>query len=199
MNYTGKCYLLLLVLVVSLSSCASRIMIPSVPVNSINNDKALVTFLPSKWVLVSLGPFGPQYNPSIEFDIWDNENFIGALSEKTYFQYAANPGEHLFIARGGNWSFVKANLQSGKRYYVVLTTYPLPFRGQIVDLQPVKTGDKKYLAEIQSSINALEPTSVIQEKYSDYTRKKINEVRQEIDVFRSTEYGFSILDAQDGI
>jgi hypothetical protein len=184
---------------VALYGCASQIMIPSFPVDSINNNKALVTFLPSKWVTVSRGPFGPQYNASTEFDLWDGENFIGALSAQTYVQYAADPGEHLFIAKGGNWSFVKANLQSGKRYYVILTTYPLPFRGQIVDLQPVKMGDKKFMADIQSNINDLKPMSVIQEKYNDYIRKKIHEVRNEINVFKSTEYGFSSLDAQDGM
>jgi len=194
-----KRLLVFLLIMVALYGCASQIMTPSFRIDSINNDKALVTFLPSKWVVVGRGPFGPQYNPSVEFDLWDSETFIGALSAKTYFQYAADPGEHLFIARGGNWSFVKANLQSGKRYFVILTTYPLPFRGQIVDLQPVKIGDKKFMADIQSSINDLKPMSVIQEKYDDYTRKKINEVRNEINVFKSTEYGFSSLDAQDGI
>ena len=193
-----------LLIMILLNGCASQIMILSNPVDSISNNKALVTFLPSKWVAVSHNQFGPfgggrQYNASLELDIWDNENFIGALTAKTYFQYVADPGEHLFIARGGNWSFVKANLQSGKKYYVILTTYPVPFRGQIVNLQPVKSEDRELLTETQSSINSLKPMSIIQEKYDDYVRNKVNKVRQEINVFKSTEYEFSSLGAQDGI
>lgn len=188
---------LILLIMSMLYGCVSKIMIPTSPVTSTNNEKALVTFLmSSSWQ----NHIRRQSNPPEEFDIWDSEKFIGALSINTYFQYVADPGEHLFVARGGTWSFVKADLRSGKRYYVFLNAYPMFFRRDGVILQPVKVGDKELMANIPWYLNNLKPMSVIKEKYDDYVKERINEVKYEINTFsKSTEYGFSSLDAQDGL
>lgn len=195
-NLINKLSVILLIIIM-LYGCGSKIMIPASPITSTDNEKALVTFLmSSSWQK----HIGRQSNPPEEFDIWDSEKFIGALSLNTYFQYAVDPGEHLFVARGGTWSFVKANMRSGKRYFVFLNTHPMPFRRNGVVLQPVKVGDKELMANIPWYLNNLKPRSVSKEKYNDYIKDKINEVKYEIDIFsKSTEYGFALLDAQDGI
>lgn len=195
-NVISKLSVILLTLSMLLG-CASKIMIPASPVTSPNNEKALVTFLMSaSWQ----NHVGRRSGPPEEFDIWDNEKFIGALSINTYFQYAADPGEHLFVARGGNWSFVKADLRSGKRYYVFLNAYPVFFRRDGVILQPVKVADKALIAEVPWYLDNLKPVSMIKERYDDYIKDRIYEVRNEIIIFfQSPGYAFSSLDAQDGL
>ncbi|MCE5265393.1 MAG: hypothetical protein LLG97_17905 [Deltaproteobacteria bacterium] len=195
-NLINRLSVILLILSM-LYGCASKIMIPASPVTSPNNEKALVTFLmSSSWQ----NHAGRRSGPPEEFDIWDSEKFIGALSINTYFQYVADPGEHLFVARGGNWSFVKADLRSGKRYYVFLNAYPMFFRRDGVILQPVTVGDKALIAEVPWYLDNLKPVSVIKERYGDYIKDRIIEVKNEIIIFsQSTEYGFSSLEAQDGL
>lgn len=132
------------------------------------------------------------------FDIWDGEKFIGALAGKTYFQYEADPGEHLFVAKGGNWSFVKANLQAGKRYYVFATLNIRPFY-QNISFDPVKKENKELMADIQSYLVGLYPMSLIKGEYDDYVKDKIGEVKNEIQVFKTNRYEYKTLDPQDGI
>jgi len=185
---------LLFLMLVSLYGCSSQIMMPASPLVSINNDKALVTFLMSQRV----PNIGPTFK--FEFDIWDGDKFIGALSTQKYFQYVADPGEHLFVARGGNWSFVKATLQPGKKYYVFLNIPPRPFRlSHGVSLQPVKKEDKELMAEMPSYLNDLKPVSIATGQYDHYIKERIEEVRNEIKKCKSADCDFSILDAQDGI
>jgi len=189
-----KGVLLCLLFVVLPCGCGSKIMIPASQVGSVNQDKALVTFM--MWQRVP--NMGPTFK--FEFDIWDGEKFIGALTTQKYFQYMADPGEHLFVARGGNWSFVKANLQAGKKYYVFLNIPPRPFRASHgVSLQPVKREDKELMADIRAYLNDMKPISVATGQYNDYVKDRIEEVRNEIKVFKTTVYQFSTLDAQDGI
>ena len=160
------------------------------------NNKALVTFLMSS-TLTSFGSSGQSITP-VEFDIWEKDRFIGALSKKTYFQYVTDPGEHLFIARGGNWSFVKANLDAGKRYYIFVNLYPSFMRRHGVVFQPVKKEDKELISEIPEYLSELKAMSVIGTKHKEYERNKVEEIKNEIKIFETTEYGFSSLEPQDG-
>lgn len=159
---------------------------------SVSNDKALVTFVMRHQM--------PSPFPTFQFwfDIWDGEKFVGALAGKTYFQYEADPGEHLFVATGGNWSFVKASLQAGKRYYIFATTDMRPFFPN-VSFDPVKRENKELTADIQSYLNGIYPMSMIREEYDDYVKGRIGEVKNAIKAFKTAGYQYSTLDAQDGI
>ena len=187
-----KRLLLFILILVPFHGYAGNIMIPSSPLNSVNNDKALVTFLMSTTMA---NPF-PTFQ--FEFDIWDSEKFIGALSRYTYFQYMADPGEHLFVARGGNRSFVKANLQAEKKYYVFVNLSVRPFY-QNVYFDPVTRENQQLMAEIPSYLNNLKAMTVLKEESDDYIKERIEAVKNEIKVFKSTKHDFSILDLQDGI
>ena len=195
----SKALLLFGLFTVVLTGCASQIMVPASPIETPDNDKALVTFLMLSSMLTNTGSYGQSITP-IEYDIWDGEKFIGALSKDTYIQYEAEQGEHLFIARGGNWSFVKANIQTGKNYYLYLNVYPRLFGPWGVYLQPVKEKDKELLSEFPSKLNNLTSMSIIKEKYEGYMKERITEVRNEIEIFKSnSEYGHSILEPRDGL
>ena len=181
------------------NGCASQIMVQTAPIERVGKNKALVTFLMLSSYLTNSGDYGRSTTP-IEYDIWDGEKFIGALSKDTYIQYSVDQGEHLFIARGGNWSFVKANLSPGKRYYLYLNVYPRFWGKWGVYLQPVKSEDKELISELPSQLSNIKPMSVIDGKSENYTKERIGEVKNEIQVFKAnTEYGHSTLAQDDGL
>lgn len=191
-NFIRKLVLILLILLPLWGCYGNKIMTSASSPGTFNNDKALVTFI-MRYHMVN--PF-PTFQ--FWFDIWDGEKFIGALAGKTYFQYEADPGEHLFVAKGGNWSFVKANLQAGKRYYVFATLNIRPFY-QNISFDPVKKENKELMADIQSYLVGLYPMSLIKGEYDDYVKDKIGEVKNEIQVFKTNRYEYKTLDPQDGI
>ncbi len=195
----SKALLLFGLYTIVLTGCASQIMVQTSPIESTNNDKALVTFLMLSSYLTNTGKYGQSVTP-IEYDIWDGEKFIGALSKDTYFQYAAEQGKHFFIARGGNWSFVEANLQPGKKYYLYLNVYPRFWGPWGVYLQPVKSEDKELISELPSKLNDIKPMALIEGKYDSYIKERIEELKNEIEIYESnSEYGHSILEPKDGL
>jgi hypothetical protein len=170
----------------------SNIMKPASPLNSVNNDKALVTFLMSTTMA---NPF-PTFQ--FEFNVWDGEKFIGALSRYTYFQYIADPGDHIFLARGGNSSFLKANLQAGKKYYVFVNLRIKPFY-QKVSFEPVTRYDQQLITELQWYLNDMKPISLMEEQCNNYQKERIDAVKKEINIFKTSKYDYSTLDLHDGI
>jgi hypothetical protein len=184
--------LLIVFLLFSLYGCASQIMNPTTPLNDIDNDRALVTFIMSGQ---SMNPF-PTFQ--FDFDIWDGEKCIGALSRYTYIQYVTDPGEHLFMARGGNRSFVKATLQAGKRYYVFVNLRIKPFY-QNVHFDPVKKENKELIDAIPDYLKDSQPISMPPEKSEEYSKSRIEDVRNDIKAFKANEQDYSTLDAEDGI
>jgi len=97
-----------------LQGCASVTMQPASLVTVVPADKALVTFVrPSVFAGDGVG-----------VDLWDSDHYLGALTAGTLVQYAMAPGEHLFLANTENWSYVSANLQAGKKYYIKANIFP---------------------------------------------------------------------------
>ena len=93
--------------VLCLTSCAgsSAYMRSSSVLLNPTSDKALVRFM-----RLSLGP---------NFNMLDGEKVIGNSVAKSQFDYLADPGKHLFIATSENKSFLEADLEAGKTYYVI--------------------------------------------------------------------------------
>ena len=54
----------------------------------------------------------------IKFSVYDGEVFLGKLGPNRYFAYECDPGEHVFIARSENTSYVEAHLEAGKTYVI---------------------------------------------------------------------------------
>jgi len=81
----SKALILFGLFTIVLTGCASQIMVQTPPIETADNDKALVTFLMLSSYLTNTGRYGQSVTP-IEYDIWDGEKFIGALSKDTYIQ-----------------------------------------------------------------------------------------------------------------
>lgn len=108
------------------------------------------------------------------YDVWEDDQYIGVLGAGNLLQHRAKPGEHVYLlmARGVHiWSFMKADLVAGKQYYA--RALPIPFSLQAVDtnsdervetwetmkIDKLKDGDrekaiKKFGAEQQKALAA---------------------------------------------
>jgi hypothetical protein len=111
---------ILLIVALSLFGCASsnEYMKPSVqegaaPVAG-DNESVVVFMRPSGE--------GPVIKTSSSvFDINDkDESFLGIVSAKKKVVCRTTPGEHVFMVIGESADFMKASLQAGKTYYVLV-------------------------------------------------------------------------------
>lgn len=63
-------------------------------------------------------------NHASVFELTPTEDkLVGILSERTKVAYVTSPGEHTFMALGYRANFLKARLDAGKTYYVLLKPY----------------------------------------------------------------------------
>ena len=183
-NYLRFAFVLVLILFVS--GCGSSMMLKAKPMTVPENNDVVVTF------------FRPSvFGGAIKFGLWDNENFIGILTARSYVQYKTYPGEHLFIARGENWSYVKADLEPGKQYFILGKVFPGVWKARI-GLDPVNKNDDISQKQIDSWLNGLTPTAVIPEKVDSYAKPRIPHVKEAIEQFKAGDVKYNELKAADG-
>ncbi len=81
--------------------------------------------------------------PIIKFSVYDGEVFLGKLGPNRYFAYECDPGEHVFIARSENTSYVEAHLEAG-RTYVIDAEPKMGIGIARVSLKPLDKSHPKY-------------------------------------------------------
>jgi hypothetical protein len=177
--------LTLIVLAITLSGCASSMMKQTQKIENLQTNKAMVTFLRPT-----------IFGGAIQFGMWDGEQFVGILSANSYIQYFATPGEHYFLGRAENWSCVKANLEAGKKYYIIGKVFPGFWKARIA-FDPIKKGDEPQ-SQVDEWMNNLKPTSIDESKKDEYVRPRINEVRNQVGEFKSGKGTCEVLDFSDG-
>jgi hypothetical protein len=175
----------LILLTIIFSGCASPMMKKVEKIDSLDEKKAMVTFLRPT-----------IFGGAIQFGIWDGEHFVGILSANSYIQYLANPGEHYFLGRAENWSCVKANLEAGKKYYIIGKVFPGVWKARIA-FDPIKSGDEPQ-AQVEEWMNELTPTLVDESKRGDYVRPRVDQVRNQVYEFKSGKGICEIMDSSDG-
>jgi len=149
---------------------------------------ALVTFVRP----VSFG-FG------VECMVWDGEQFAGMLNAHKVLEYQASPGEHLFLAHTGNWSYLKATLEAGKHYYVVAKIFPGKAVGFKVGvaLNPVVKGGEVTDEQINEWVSNGTPSEMIPEECAALQAKQLPRVREAIDNFHAGEVEYAVLAVDD--
>jgi hypothetical protein len=181
------CRLIVLALAaLTLSGCASSVMHKVEPV-ALDNDsgKALVTFMRPSF-----------FGGAIQFGIWDSENFVGVLSAGSYVQYLAEPGEHVFLARAENWSYVKADLEGGKRYYVIGKVFPGIWKARVA-LDPVTNGDEDS-TKVDQWVQELTPTGVIPDQFDNYVTQRVEQVKAAAGEIDNGKTKYAVLRKEDG-
>jgi hypothetical protein len=73
---------------------------------------------------------------AIDFTYFDSTRLIGKFNGPDYMRYTCNPGHHLFWARSENQSFVEANVEAGKVYFIEAIVQMGTLKAA-VDLDPV--------------------------------------------------------------
>src|SRR4030042_136837 len=136
-----------------LAGCASSYMMKTAKMES-GPDFAIVNFIrPS------------IFGGAIKFGVWDRDKLIGILTPECCIQYQAAPGEHVFLIRAENWGIVKANVQAGKTYTILVE----PRLGLIkanVHMTVIKPGDKR----LQEWMRNVTYVTVVPDKRAKYVR-----------------------------
>jgi hypothetical protein len=101
--------IMMLMILFMLMACSGKsgYMVTAIPVAGPSSGKALVYFMrPS------------EYGFAVDFQIWDEDHFIGLSQAQSYFAYECHPGTHLFIGIAENKVALEADLEADKSYYV---------------------------------------------------------------------------------
>jgi hypothetical protein len=152
-------------------SCAGKtIMVPSHQIlHEPPQGSAIVTFIRAT-----------QFGGLIDFGIWDGDQFIGVIEPHKFIQYIARPGEHIFLARAENWSYVKANLEAGKKYYILTNVGPGVLKARVY-LIPVTKEQKGYTqSDINEWMGKFEPISVDPGQLENYRNSRITHIREAV-------------------
>jgi hypothetical protein len=141
---------------------------------------------------------GRHYYGGSSAQIWDREKFLGVVYGKTYIQYMAEPGEHLFIAIAQHWSFVKANLEAGKHYYIVARLIIGFGRKGNVVLDPVSKENVEIPdEELKIIMNEYKPFQVNEAAYDDFVNPRLEVIQDAIAKYEAGEVEFFVLETDD--
>ena len=172
MNRTGISRVLVVVVLV-LSGCASSMMQPVAPQPAPATSSAQVTFLRPSY-----------FGGAIQFGIWDSDRFVGILEPGSYIQIQVPPGEHVFLARAENWSYVHADLEAGRQYFVLAKVFPGIWKARVA-YDPILKDDPQTDAEIRQWLSGLKPIGVIPDKVEAYSAPRREQVRQAVTDFHN--------------
>lgn len=157
----------LLAAALSSLSCGPKLMRETTPDKGLEEGKALVTFVRATW-----------YGGNIPFELWDRESFVGLIEWKQYIQAAVPPGEHVFLCKADNWSYVKATLEAGRKYFV-LVNVSLQNGKAIARLKAVTKDQSEWgQAEIDYWLANLTPVTPIPEALPPFVAERLPEIRQ---------------------
>jgi hypothetical protein len=159
-----------------LSGCAAVPMRPAKYNAAPDSAQATVTFVRES---VFMGDGVHAY-------LWDGDTFIGTMSAGTLVQYRVAPGPHVFMANAENWSYVKANLQPGKNYFIKANIFPGVLMARFV-LTPVPNTDER----IKTWPTKLKVMEVIPEKKDKYIQEQTPKARTALQGFNDGKVGFA--------
>ena len=185
-------YRLWLLLFISLffTACAgsSKYMKPSKIMLTPTSEKALVRVM---------RPSGLGY--AINFNIWDGEKVIGNSVAKSQFDYLADPGKHLFVAIAENKSFVEAELEAGKIYYL-LTQVKMGLLKARVGLVPVNKGSEFWdkVLEYETKLNKLQPDTNALKTWEDANKDGMKTILNEYEVKSKSSEQWPRINLEDG-
>lgn len=109
---------------------------------------------------------------AMNFRVYDNDRFLGALPSRAYFTYECNPGEHLFWAASENRDYVEASLEPNK-------TYVIDLRGKMglviaaVGVEPYSPDNKKHLRRVSKVLKKHINANVVDVEMSDEKEENI--------------------------
>lgn len=168
-----------------MTGCASSMMQPVAPQSAPDESRAMVTFLRPSY-----------FGGAIQFGIWDSDQFVGILEPGSHIQILVPPGEHIFLARAENWSYVHAELEAGRQYFILAKVFPGIWKARVA-YDPILRGDPQTDAEIGQWLSDLKPIGAIAEKVEAYSAPRRDQVRQAVENFRAGKAAGERMEAAD--
>jgi len=168
-----------------LTGCASSMMQPADRLAAPAPSGALVTFLRPSY-----------FGGAIQFGVWDSDQFVGILEPGSYIQVLLPPGEHVFLARAENWSYVHADLEAGRQYFILAKVFPGIWKARVA-YDPIRRDDPQTNEEIARWLSELKPIGVIDAKVGAYTAPRLEQVRQAVADFQAGQVQSERMEAVD--
>jgi hypothetical protein len=104
----------------------------------------------------------------LNFRVFKDDKFIGALASGNYFIIECDPGKHLFWATSENRDFVEANLEANKVYILNLEGQMGAFIASVSlkPLKPTEKRDRRFLYRALKNTKAIiyNPNDVVEDK-----------------------------------
>ena len=180
----------LLCMVIFMTSCAgsSPYMKPSATMLTPTKEKAVVRFM---------RPSGFGY--AIDFNVWDGEKLVGNSVAKAQFDYLAVPGRHIFVAVAENKTFLEAELEGGKVYYIITQVRMGAWKAR-VGLVAVNRGSEFWdkVQEYERGLNKLQSDTEALKKWEDKGKSKIKAVLTEYETSLKASGKWPRLKPEDG-
>jgi hypothetical protein len=120
---------------------------------------------------------------AINFQIWDSDRFVGLSQGKSYLRYVCDPGKHLFIAIAENKTYMPADLEAGRIYYV-LTSPRMGVWKARVSMNPVKKGSED-MSKVQEWMSDLEYIVRVSDTADAHEANKKSEIMELVNRFNS--------------
>jgi hypothetical protein len=133
-------------MVIPTVACGPKLMIPTQSVNEAKPESALITFVRAR-----------SYAGKSVFHIWDSMDYVGTIIGGQYIQKEVAPGEHMFIVHAQNWAYIKADLEAGKKYFIVLNTAPGFTHAAAIPVPITKAQTKYGQSDIDNWMTTLTP------------------------------------------
>ena len=117
--------------------------------------------------------------PLVNFRIYDNDKFLGALTGFKHMVYETEPGPHMFWAASENRDFIEANLEPNKVYVLVAEGQMGAFIAS-VNFKPLNSTDfkdKRYFYQIIKSTKKQESFDTSDDK-SENIRKGLEKYEE---------------------
>ncbi len=165
-----------------LSACSSNIMVPTSNLAAIDDNYAVVSFVRPTF-----------FGGAILFSLWDGEEFVGVLTAGSIIQFKAKPGEHVFMARGENWSYVKANLQAGRQYVIEGKVFPGVWKAR-VGLAPIDVNEPGYRAKAEDWLKNLKPITAKPELVDGYVKPRLPQVKEALADYNADKVKYAVME-----
>ena len=164
-------------------------MMPVTKITERSLDYALVSFIRSSVM-----------SPTQIAEVWDSETPIGEMKPRSFIQYKATPGKHLFLAKAeqsDKWSYIEANLITGEHYVVKLEVTPGGYAARFV-MKPLspKRGDSD-VTEIKEWLTDLKGRKMIDGMVEYYQNTRGASVKQAINAYKEGKMIPEILAPED--
>jgi hypothetical protein len=170
----------------SFFSCAPSLMATVPKMEKPDPDHAVITFIRSSIMA-----------PTQEAELWDREKPIGELKPRSFIQYKAAPGKHLFLAKSEQWSFLEANLITGEHYVVKLEVVPGNYAARL-EFSPLSPKDgKTEQSDIDECLSSLKGRSLKKDMAGEYAQLRLSEVKKAIKDHDEGHTTFEILEPED--